>query len=197
MHAADVRREHNVTVRTYNDSGQTICVVVNECPWHADVTIDVVSTDRDRSHGRWSPAKTVPTTRSISTPAGRSGRSGWRRTTCTRCASPRRTWRSRTFNRKSAKPAGRSSPAEMKELKDRDLTATPRYTPLRNPSFEPGGAERIARLADSGRSDAGRRRSRCQNAAGRPDGPLFAEPRPRQGDDRERDVRHAADRASW
>ena len=39
----NTRRGQNVTVRTYDDHGQTVCVVVNECPWQADVSLEVVA----------------------------------------------------------------------------------------------------------------------------------------------------------
>jgi hypothetical protein len=138
---ADVRREHNVTVKTYNDNGQTICVVVNECPWHADVTIDVVSQAATEAT-ELVPGKEGPTREHFN-----AGRQAWSLRLAPYDVHAVRFATSNLAIENIQSQIGEAGRQELagrvKELKDRDLTATPRYTPLRNPNFEPGGAERI------------------------------------------------------
>jgi hypothetical protein len=136
--AITVRRENNVTVRTYNDRGQSICLIVNECPWHADVTLDVMA-----------EAATAALPLVIA-------RDGTSRAATEQFAAGRQLWSMQLAPydvhavRFSAAPlqikkiesqvsdAGRQElAARVTELVQRDLTATPRYTPLKNPGFEP------------------------------------------------------------
>ncbi|MEX2093846.1 MAG: hypothetical protein WD971_14265 [Pirellulales bacterium] len=138
--ATSVRREHDVTVRTYDDRGQTVCLVVNECPWHADVTLDVVAD---------APTDARPLVDS---------KDGPHQPAMEHFAAGRQLWSLQLAPydvhavrfaaagveieniQSQISEAGRQElAARMAELKDRDLTATPHYAALRNPGFEPGG----------------------------------------------------------
>ncbi|MGD9637240.1 MAG: hypothetical protein AB7U97_28445, partial [Pirellulales bacterium] len=135
-----VTNGNNVTVRTYDDRGQTVCLVMNECPWQADVTLDV---DAD------SPATAIPlvitrdATSQAATEQFAAGHQLWSLQLAPydvhavrfSGASPR-------IERVDARisDAGRQElAAKVNELKERDLTATPNYLALKNPGFEPSG----------------------------------------------------------
>lgn len=138
--ATSVSRSNNVSVRTYNDRGQEVLLVLNECPWHADVTL-AVSAD--------SPATAIPLVIS---------RDAASQTATEQFVAGQQLWSLRLapydvhavrFAGASPKieridsqisDAGRQElAARVNELKERDLTATPSYTTLKNPGFEPTG----------------------------------------------------------
>jgi hypothetical protein len=138
--AANVQRENNVTLRTYQDRGQTIFLIVNECPWYADVTLDVATN-----------MATTALPLVIS-------RDGANRPQTEQFAAGRQLWSLQLapydvhavrFTAAAPKieriesrisDVGRQElAARVNELKERDLTAKPRYRPLANPGFEPQG----------------------------------------------------------
>ncbi len=137
--STSTRREQNVTVRTYHDRGQTVCLVVNECPWHADVTIDVVADSPTDAHPLVAPQDGVhqPTPEHFE-----AGRQLWSLTLAPYDVHAVRFTAADVAIEQiqsQVSEAGRQElAAKITELKDRDLTATPRYAALRNPNFEPG-----------------------------------------------------------
>jgi hypothetical protein len=140
--ATSTRREQNVTVRTYDDYGQTVCVVINECPWQADVSLDVVasrptdaaplvafndsvapSLTEHFNAGRqlWSLQLAPYDVRAVKFAAGGVRIEGVQ---------------------SQVSETGRQELAsKIDVLGDRDLRAMPRYETLQNPDFEPTDAK--------------------------------------------------------
>ncbi len=134
--AQSTRRENNITVRTYAEGNQTICVVVNECPWHADVTLDVTTprpTDAEPLVA--SAASPQPTAEKFA-----EGRQLWSLQLApydvhaVRFAAPG--IEVENIQSQISAAGQQELAAKVGELRDRDLTATPRYGVLDNPSFE-------------------------------------------------------------
>jgi hypothetical protein len=140
--AVSTRREQNVTVRTYDDHGRTVCVVINECPWQTDVSLDVVASR---------PAEAIPlvTSKDAASPSATD-----------RFEAGRQIWSLQlapydvhavTFSggdvsiegiQSQVSEIGRQELAsKIDALGDRDLRAMPRYEMLQNPNFEPINAK--------------------------------------------------------
>lgn len=138
--ATEVSRAQNVSVRTYDDRGQAVFVVINECPWQADVTIDIVAD---------TPVTALPLVMS---------RSNTTQTTTEQFAAGQQLWslqlapyevhavrfsggapRVERIEARVSEIGMQELTARVTELKERDLIATPRYTALKNPGFEGKG----------------------------------------------------------
>jgi hypothetical protein len=135
-------REQNVTVRTYDDHGQTVCVVINECPWQTDVSLDVVAS-------RPTEATPLVALKDAASPS-----------MADRFNAGRQIWsldlepydlHAVRFSagqvsiegiQSQVSDAGRQELASKIDLLgDRDLRAMPRYEMLQNPNFEPTNAK--------------------------------------------------------
>ncbi len=140
--ATSTRSEQNVTVRTYDDHGQTVCVVINECPWQADVSLDLVASR---------PTEATPLVASKNAVAPsmperfNAGRQIW-------------SLQLAAYDVHAVKFAGggvriegvqsqvsetgrQELASKIDVLGDRDLRAMPRYEALQNPDFEPTNAK--------------------------------------------------------
>lgn len=139
--AVEVNRARSVSVRTYNDRGQAVMLVMNECPWQADVTIDIAAD---------MPVTALPLL---------SSRSGTSRTTVEQFAAGQQLWslqlapydvhavrftggtpRVERIDAQISEAGMQELAGRVNELKERDLIALPRYSALKNPGFEPSGA---------------------------------------------------------
>jgi len=139
--ATAAARASNVTVHTYDDRGQTVCLVMNECPWHADVTLDVVSQ---------TPITVLPLVadRDGVTPAAveqfAAGHQLWALQLAPYDVHAVRfaggTAKVERIDARISDAGRQELAAKVNELKERDLIATPRYKPLKNPGLEPMGA---------------------------------------------------------
>jgi hypothetical protein len=139
--AVDVRREQNVTVRTYEDRGQTICVVINECPWHANVSMDVGVDGPTEAVPLVAPKDQTAATSEHFEPSQQpwSFELGPYDVRAVRFTTP--TVAIDNIQSQISDAGQQELAARMKELKDRDLTATPQYAALANPGFEPGAGD--------------------------------------------------------
>lgn len=136
--ATSSRHEQNVTVRTYDAHGQTVCVVVNECPWQADVSLEVVASR---------PTEAKPLVASEDAPSPPvperfdAGRQIW---SLQLAAYDVRAVKFASGDvsiegiQSQVSETGRQELAsKIDALGDRDLRAIPRYETLQNPDFEP------------------------------------------------------------
>lgn len=139
--ATEVTRAGGVTVHTYDDRGQTVCVVMNECPWHADVTLDVVSNNQVTALPLVIDPQRGP---AAATEQFAAGHQLWALQLAPYDVhAVRFAGGAAKVERIEARisDAGRQElAAKVNELKERDLIATPRYRPLQNPGLEPMGA---------------------------------------------------------
>ncbi len=142
--ALSVRREHNVTVRSYVDRGQAICVIANECPWHADVALDVVASAATDAVPLVEAKDGVS---SLSNEHFEAGRQTWSLELAPYDVHAVRFNRGRvdvqTIRCRISEAGQKELATRIKELKQRDLTATPPYAVLRNSSFEPVAGQHL------------------------------------------------------
>lgn len=130
-------REQNVTVRTYRDGNELVCVVANECPWHADVTVDVTTPV---------PAQAAPLVPAAANSGAvvetfNAGRQLWSLQLAPYDVHAVRFnsvgLQFESVQSQISDEGQQELAAKVAELNDRDLTAAPQYSVLRNPSFEP------------------------------------------------------------
>jgi len=139
--ATSTHSGQNVTVRTYDDHGQTICVVINECPWQADVSLDVVAS-------RPTEATPLVMLKDATVQPGPerfdAGRQIWSLELApydvhaVRFAAA--DVRIEGIQSQVSELGRQELAAKIDLLGKRDLRATPRYATLQNPDFEPTSA---------------------------------------------------------
>ena len=128
-----------ITVRCYTEANETICLLINQCPWHADAAIGL----NLPAQTGMQPLVTDTGDDSIAAKTFEAGPQTWSLTLAPYEVQAVR-FAAAGVKVESAhgtiSPAGKQElQARLADLRNRDLTAPHMYTALANPGFEPMG----------------------------------------------------------